>query len=52
MSDYLLVVTVTATKDDAQMIATALVERRLAGCVQIFGPITSTLLVARPGGDG
>ncbi len=42
MSDYLLVVTATATKNDAQMIATALVERRLAGCVQIIGPITST----------
>jgi periplasmic divalent cation tolerance protein len=42
MSDYLLVVTTTETKEEAQEIAAALVEKRLAGCVQVVGPITST----------
>jgi periplasmic divalent cation tolerance protein len=36
------VITTTETKADAQAIARALVEKRLAGCVQIIGPITST----------
>jgi periplasmic divalent cation tolerance protein len=35
------VVTTTAEKKDAQTLAQALVERRLAGCVQIGGPIES-----------
>jgi periplasmic divalent cation tolerance protein len=34
--------TTTETKDDAARIAAALVERRLAACVQVLGPITST----------
>jgi periplasmic divalent cation tolerance protein len=42
MHDYLQVVTTTETKDDAARIAAALVERRLAACVQLTGPITST----------
>lgn len=42
MQNYLQVVTTTETKDDAARIAAELVERRLAGCVQIVGPITST----------
>ncbi|HEY4311515.1 MAG TPA: divalent-cation tolerance protein CutA [Pirellulales bacterium] len=42
MLDFLQIVTTTATKDEAQRIAAALVERRLAGCVQVLGPITST----------
>ncbi|HVU90235.1 MAG TPA: divalent-cation tolerance protein CutA [Pirellulales bacterium] len=42
MSDALQVVTTTETKADAERIAAALVERRLAACVQIVGPITST----------
>ncbi len=42
MSDYLQIVTTTETKDDANRIAAALVERRLAACVQVLGPITST----------
>ena len=32
----------TGTRLDAQAIARALVEKRLAACVQIIGPITST----------
>ena len=42
MTAYIQVVTTTETKADAQAIARALVEKRLAGCVQIIGPITST----------
>ena len=42
MTNYVQVVTTTATQADAQAIANALVERRLAGCIQIIGPITST----------
>jgi periplasmic divalent cation tolerance protein len=42
MTDTIQVITTTDTKADAQAIARALVEKRLAGCVQIIGPITST----------
>ena len=42
MTNYVQVVTTTETKADAQAIANAVVEKRLAGCVQIIGPITST----------
>lgn len=41
MPDYIQVVTTTEHRDDAQTIGRALVEERLAGCVQIIGPITS-----------
>jgi periplasmic divalent cation tolerance protein len=37
----LQIVTTTATSEDARRIASALVERRLAACVQIVGPIES-----------
>jgi len=40
--DYIQVLTATASRDDAQRIATALVEQRLAACVQVIGPIAST----------
>jgi len=36
------VFTTTETKRDAERIARALTERRLAACVQIFGPLSST----------
>jgi periplasmic divalent cation tolerance protein len=39
MEDYVQVVTTTET--DAQAIARAVVEQRLAGCAQVVGPITS-----------
>jgi len=35
------VITTTATKSDAQAIATAVVGKRLAACAQVIGPITS-----------
>jgi periplasmic divalent cation tolerance protein len=41
MSDAIQVQTTTATKADAERIAAALVEQRLAACVQIGGPIIS-----------
>jgi hypothetical protein len=41
VTGYIQVITTTATQADAQAIANALVEKRLAGCVQIIGPITS-----------
>ena len=42
MKDYIQIITTTGTEADAQAIAAALVERRLAACVQIRGPIGST----------
>jgi periplasmic divalent cation tolerance protein len=39
--EYLQVVTTASSADDARRIATALVEERLAACVQIVGPIES-----------
>ena len=42
MLDILQVVTTTEAKTDALRIASALVEHRLAACVQVLGPITST----------
>ncbi len=35
------VITTTATQEDALKIAHALVEQRLAACVQVVGPLTS-----------
>lgn len=42
MSDFVQVNTTTGTRDVAQRIAVELVDRRLAACVQIGGPIQST----------
>jgi len=42
MTGYIQAITTTATKADAQTIADTVVGRRLAGCVQIVGPIAST----------
>ena len=42
MADYVQVITTTEKKGDAERIARALVEARLAACVQVLGPITST----------
>jgi periplasmic divalent cation tolerance protein len=42
MTDTIQVVTTTSSKEEAEKIARALVERRLAACVQVAGPIAST----------
>ncbi|MEM2135476.1 MAG: divalent-cation tolerance protein CutA [Candidatus Freyarchaeota archaeon] len=42
VGEYIQVVTTTGKKEDAKKIAQKLVEKRLAGCVQIVGPIEST----------
>jgi periplasmic divalent cation tolerance protein len=42
MTDFIQVVTTTDSREDADRIARALVEQRVAGCVQILGPISST----------
>jgi periplasmic divalent cation tolerance protein len=41
MTAFIQVLTTTATQADALKTARTLVERRLAGCVQVVGPITS-----------
>ncbi len=41
MGTYIQVMTTTDKREDAEGIAQALVEARLAGCVQILGPLTS-----------
>ncbi len=42
MADCCQVTTTVATREDAERIAAALVEERLAACVQVAGPIAST----------
>jgi periplasmic divalent cation tolerance protein len=42
MDKYIQVFTTTEKKEDAEKIATVLVEKRLAGCIQIVGPVVST----------
>jgi periplasmic divalent cation tolerance protein len=42
MSDYIQVVTTTERREDADRIARTLVDERLAACVQVVGPISST----------
>jgi periplasmic divalent cation tolerance protein len=42
MSEFLQVTTTVGTRQDAERIASELVDRRLAGCVQISGPVHST----------
>lgn len=41
MSEYIQVMTTVANQADATRIAGLLVEAKLAGCVQIVGPVTS-----------
>lgn len=40
--EYIQVITTTEKKEDAEKITRVLIEKRLAGCIQIIGPITST----------
>ncbi len=42
MIDAIQIVTTTGNREEAERIANELVEHRLAACVQIGGPITST----------
>lgn len=41
MVEVVQVTTSTGSRDEADRIATALVESRLAACVQVVGPVTS-----------
>jgi len=41
MADYLQVASTAGSEDEAERIGAALVERRLAACVQTIGPISS-----------
>jgi periplasmic divalent cation tolerance protein len=41
MGDFIQVTTTASTKDEAAKIATALLEQKLAACVQVVGPIES-----------
>lgn len=41
MSDFLQVQAAAGSRDEAERIAAALVDRRLAACVQILGPVRS-----------
>lgn len=38
---YLVVITVAGSKEEAMMISKTVVEKRLAGCVQVSGPVES-----------
>jgi periplasmic divalent cation tolerance protein len=42
VTEFIQVLTTTDTRPRAEEIARALVERRLAACVQMIGPVTST----------
>jgi periplasmic divalent cation tolerance protein len=42
MNEFLQITTTTGKRQDAEQIAAELVSRRLAGCVQVSGPIVST----------
>lgn len=42
MSEFIQVVTTAGSRDEAQRLAQVLVDGRLAACVQVLGPVTST----------
>jgi periplasmic divalent cation tolerance protein len=42
MKEYIQVSTTTEKREDANRVARTLVEKRLAACVQVIGPIKST----------
>lgn len=44
MTDFLQLVTTIDSEEGARLIASSLVEARLAACVQIVGPVSSTYL--------
>jgi periplasmic divalent cation tolerance protein len=42
VSDYVQVLTTAGSEEEAERICDALIEERLAACVQVAGPISST----------
>jgi periplasmic divalent cation tolerance protein len=42
MTEFIQITTTTGTRQDAEVIASEMVSKRLAGCVQVSGPIVST----------
>jgi periplasmic divalent cation tolerance protein len=42
MTDFLQIVTTASSREEAESIAQSLVGRRLAACVQVWGPVHST----------
>src|SRR5690242_17149133 len=42
MTEFVQITTTTSKRQDAEQIAAELVSRKLAGCVQVSGPIVST----------
>lgn len=42
MAEYIQVVITTSSREEAERIVAAVVEKRLVGCAQIVGPVTST----------
>lgn len=42
MTDYVQVLTTAGSKEEAERICDALIEDRLAACVQVAGPLSST----------
>lgn len=42
MESFIQIITTTESKEEAKIIATYLVDEKLAACVQILGPISST----------
>jgi periplasmic divalent cation tolerance protein len=42
MAEYIQLTTTTGKRQDAEQIASELVSRRLAACVQVTGPVVST----------
>ncbi len=41
MTDYLQVLTAAGSEEEAERISVALIEKRLAACVQVIGPVSS-----------
>jgi periplasmic divalent cation tolerance protein len=41
MAEYLQVLTTAGSEEEAEQISAALIERHLAACVQVLGPISS-----------
>lgn len=42
MTEFIQVITTVDSKENAEKIAEKLLKLQLAGCIQVYGPITST----------